>query len=681
VTGDLNYPAGDRGYCRAFLWVLAVLGLACSGSPSGPAPPPPPPPPPAPAPVASVSVLLALPDLSLGWTTQGSATLRSATSQILTGRTVSWSSSAPTVAAATITGEVTALAAGTADIIATAEGVSGAQQVRVHPTDPNFALENLYLTQSVQRWEGGVPLVVGGNPVLLNLFGTLDRPYAPGFPIPRVRVELFVGADLVLTDEHPMTGAVGASVDAGAPLHQVVLPASIVQPGLGVRATLLGGGALPEASQTDNTWPRTGTPWPIAVQQVPPLPLHFLPIQLTVGGSVGTVTQTNLPAYLTATRQMHPISTIDADIGPVFSSDVDFGGGTESAWVAILQQVDIVRVLEGATSYYVGALRPPPDIGFVQFGGYAYIPGDPTGTGPNTRTTVLVGLGWFSRARQTTELVAHELGHTMGRRHAACGGAAFPDPFYPYGHGSIGSYGHDLFNWSPAGSAMPFQYGPETGDIMSYCQPAWISDYTYRGLLAARGGAVAGPPLLAARPPGPSTCPCLVVWGSVSGGSIRLEPSFVAPPPARPTIPAPGPYSLRGMNRLGNPEFELTFDPVEIDHAPGVRHFTIAIPLSEAQGAALARIEVQGQGREAAQSLGADLQGASAAPTVERSGPNALTIRWNRSEVPLLIVRDPETGRVFAISRSGAITVPTSRSELEVIVPGAMAGTALRVRP
>lgn len=666
---------------RALRLGLAALAFGCSSSTSGPTPAPPPPPPPPPAPVASISVTLDQADLGLGQTAQATATLRSATSQVLTGRPVSWSSSAPAVASAGGNGQVTALTAGTARIIATAEGVSGSEEVRVHATDPNLALENVVLTQAVQRYDGGVPLVVGGNPVLVNLFGTLSRPYAPGSPIPRVRVEIFAGSGLVLTDDNPMNRSAGAVVDPGFPLHQVVLPAAIVQPGLRVRATINPGGVLPEASLTDNTWPESGTPEPIPVQQVPPLPLHFVPILLTTGGSVGTVTQANLPAYLTATRQMHPVSTIDADIGPVFLSDVNFGGGLEPAWISILQQLDLVRVMEGATSYYVGALRPPPEITFVQFGGYGYVPGDPASTGPGTRTAVLVGLGWFNRARQTTELVAHELAHNLGRSHAPCGGAAAPDPLYPYSGGAIGSYGHDLFEWPLIGAGVPLQYGPGTSDIMSYCQPPWISDYTYLGLLAARGGSVASPPLIAARSPSSSGCPCLVVWGSVSGTSIRLEPSFVAPPPARPTMPAPGPYSVRGSNRSGNPEFELSFQPTEIDHAPGVRHFTIAIPLSEAQGAALARIEVRGQGRVAEQLLGAALQGTAAAPRVERTGPNTLTIRWNRTELPLLIVRDPDAGRVLAVARSGAITVPTSRSELEVIVPGAVVRAAMRVRP
>lgn len=658
---------------RALQVGLAALGLACSGSTSEPGPPPPPPP----APVTSVTVSLGAYQLTLGQTTEATAILRSATGQVLTGRAVSWSSSAATVAAVA-SGLVTALGLGSAQIIATAEGVSGSVQVRVFGTDPNFALENVVLTQAVQRYGGGVPLVAGGNRVLVNLYGTLDRPYAPGSPLPLVLVEIFAGDDL-LTDNRTINGTVTAALDPAAPLHRVLVPAGMVQPGMRVRATINPGGVVPEASLTDNTWPRSGSTQPIPVATVPPLPLHFVPIELTVGGTLGPVSEVNLPLYLTATLQMHPVSSIATDIGPVFSSDVNFGDGSEPAWLAILQQVDIKRVMEGATSYYLGVLRPPSGVTFVQFGGYAYIPGNPASTGSTTRTAVLVGLGWFDRARHTTELVAHELSHTMGRRHAPCGGAAAPDPQYPYPGGSIGSYGHDVFGWS--GTGAPVQYGPGTGDIMSYCLPPWISDYTYLALLAARGGAVAGPPSVAALASGPRACPCLIVWGSIRGDSIHLEPAFVAPPPARPTPAGPGPYSLRGLNGAGDPEFELTFDPAEIDHVPAVRHFTLAIPLSEAQGNALARIEVRGQGRMAVQPLGAEPSRGTAAPVVERTGSNGVTIRWNRTEVPLLVVRDPATARVLAVARSGTITLHRSRAELEVIVPGARAGSALRVRP
>ena len=58
---------------------------------------------------------------------------------------------------------------------------------------------------------------------------------------------------------------------------------------------------------------------------------------------------------------------------------------------------------------------------------------------------------------------------------------------------------------------------------MSYCTPAWISDYNYQGLMDWRSvPSVAGGASPAA------TCECLIVWGTVRGDSITLHPALVA---------------------------------------------------------------------------------------------------------------------------------------------------------
>jgi alpha-tubulin suppressor-like RCC1 family protein/uncharacterized protein YjdB len=69
--------------------------------------------------------------LDVGATQAFSATLRNSAGDVLTGRTVVWTSSAPAVAAVSATGMVMALAAGTATITATSGGRSGAATVVV----------------------------------------------------------------------------------------------------------------------------------------------------------------------------------------------------------------------------------------------------------------------------------------------------------------------------------------------------------------------------------------------------------------------------------------------------------------------------------------------------------------------------------------------------------------------
>ena len=80
--------------------------------------------------VASVAVSLAAPSINVGSATQATATLRDAAGNVLTGRTVTWSSSNTGVATVSSSGVVSAVATGTAQITATST-VSGSATVTV----------------------------------------------------------------------------------------------------------------------------------------------------------------------------------------------------------------------------------------------------------------------------------------------------------------------------------------------------------------------------------------------------------------------------------------------------------------------------------------------------------------------------------------------------------------------
>ena len=105
-------------------FILSALVVACGGGgggdddgDGGTQPPPPP------TPVASVTISPGPATLSVGGTTQLSATMRDAQGNVLTGRTVTWTTSAQGVATVSTTGLVTAVAVGTSQVRATSEGV------------------------------------------------------------------------------------------------------------------------------------------------------------------------------------------------------------------------------------------------------------------------------------------------------------------------------------------------------------------------------------------------------------------------------------------------------------------------------------------------------------------------------------------------------------------------------
>ena len=82
-------------------------------------------------PVATVSVSLASPSVTVGATSQATATTRDASNNVLTGRAVTWSSSNTAAATVNASGLVTTLAVGTATITATSEGQSGTADISV----------------------------------------------------------------------------------------------------------------------------------------------------------------------------------------------------------------------------------------------------------------------------------------------------------------------------------------------------------------------------------------------------------------------------------------------------------------------------------------------------------------------------------------------------------------------
>jgi uncharacterized protein YjdB len=83
--------------------------------------------------VASVAVTPSAPTVIAGAPVQLSATARDAGGAALEGRTVLWSSRDPGVAVVSSTGQVTGIAPGTAEVVATVEGQSASATVTVQP--------------------------------------------------------------------------------------------------------------------------------------------------------------------------------------------------------------------------------------------------------------------------------------------------------------------------------------------------------------------------------------------------------------------------------------------------------------------------------------------------------------------------------------------------------------------
>src|SRR5439155_13027236 len=82
-------------------------------------------------PVASVAISPATASLAVGQTVQLTATPQDSAGTTLTGRTVTWASSNPSVATVSRSGQVTGVAEGSATMAATSEGKSGTAAITV----------------------------------------------------------------------------------------------------------------------------------------------------------------------------------------------------------------------------------------------------------------------------------------------------------------------------------------------------------------------------------------------------------------------------------------------------------------------------------------------------------------------------------------------------------------------
>ncbi len=122
---------------QSLLAAVLLVAAACSGSDNTtaptPQPSPNPNPNPGPAPVASIVVTPSAEFLDIGASRTITATVRDAQNQILSGRAITFASSAPAIAAVTEQGVVTGVAAGIARITATSEGKSAEAVFTIRP--------------------------------------------------------------------------------------------------------------------------------------------------------------------------------------------------------------------------------------------------------------------------------------------------------------------------------------------------------------------------------------------------------------------------------------------------------------------------------------------------------------------------------------------------------------------
>lgn len=515
------------------------------------------------------------------------------------------------------------------------------------PEEFNLTIEGMYITQAVQNFAGGVPLIAG-MPGLVRVF---VRASVPNTVSTTVRLRLYQGLTLSQTITLlPNSPNVPTSISEGTigSSWNAVIPASLIQPGLRILADVDPANTVTEANEADNVFPLNGIPLDPRVELTTPLNLTVVPVAQTSTGLTGNVTTSNVGAFLNFARKVLPIRDYNVTVREPFTTSappVESNNGNNS-WIQILGEIEALRVAEGASDYYMGVVGTPYNSGVA---GYAYAPG---------KTSVV-----WDRLPSASPIAAHELAHNLGRLHAPCGGAGNPDLWYPYAFGIIGVYGYDI----ETGTLKP----PGTSDLMGYCGYGWISDYTYAGILNYR---LSTPNTAVALRFSPTTATesfvqskdvrqTLVVWGRMESGRLILEPAFSAT--TRPVLPArPGPYRIEGRSADGRVVFSHAFEgqrPADVAD-PAARLFAFAVPMDENEAQSIASISLTSQAGERVERL---ISGALASPgTLQARIGSAGTVRFRITGpgTQFAVVRERASQRIVAFVRGQAEVAVRSRA-------------------
>jgi hypothetical protein len=551
----------------------------------------------------------------------------------------------PTPASQTVS-VVSSLTAAVANVAYAAPPGSGG-------TSLDLAIDGMYVTQAVQNRDGSVPLVAGRD----GLLRVFVRANETNGVAPAVRVRIYLNGALQRTSTIASPGASTPTDVAEGTLTaswNLVVPASLVQPGLSILADVDSDALVVEANEGNNTFPASGSPLALVAQVVPTFNVTFVPVRLRFDTTqVGNVSASNAEQYLADARRMLPILGVNTQLHAPYTTRDSLalqGNDANGEWLNILSEISALRAAEGSSRHYYGVVRTTYSSGIA---GYGYVPGR-------------AAIGW-DRLPSGGGVAAHEWGHNFGRRHAPCGGVGNPDPNYPYAGGTTGVYGYDV----AAGVLNP----PTYTDLMGYCGSTWISDYNYAGIMSYRASSpfeVAAVGLGAGIAAGAERA--LMVWGRIEGDRVTLEPAFALE--TTPVLPGRrGPHRVEAVVTDGRVLWSYAFEgdePADLAR-PGVRHFAFAIPISAAQEGALAEVRVVSGARRAVRhastSAARPLPGAARREIDVVGVGSAARLRWDASRYAMALVRDRRTGEVLTFARGGAVRAGVrSGTELEVLL-------------
>ncbi len=391
------------------------------------------------------------------------------------------------------------------------------------PATPNLRVARAEWGQTVLK---ETLRLVAGKPVLLRVHLVADP--TPVSLTQALSGAVYLGSAFQGNLSFACPNPVPTGTDPGnlATTCNATLPGSWVAPGLRVELRADPNDQVAETDEDDNAL--TLTP---SVGQGTALHLTVVPV-------VYQRQTPTIPDFAQTLWRFWPLKEIPHTTRAPYTFS-GFPGSLSyyEGWSLLASELRALRQADGSGRYYYGFVRVDHA---TSVAGVGYI-GHPVAVG-------------VDRPLNASVVMAHELGHNFGRYHAPCGNPGYLDPNYPYPDGKIGTWGYDLADGT---LKDPDQYR----DLMSYCGPQWVSDYTYEGAQS----------FLENNPPSPQSLPReegLLFSGYLLGDRAVLNPPLrsAAPPEGRPS-----PYRLEVDGR----EYQVFV----LQDSLGALHFQAKVPL------------------------------------------------------------------------------------------------------
>ena len=414
-------------------------------------------------------------------------------------------------------------------------------------------MDALEITQGIQDLNNSVPLVANRRtyarahvranwasvPDILGTFSVIRDsstlgPYAADNPWGRITVR-----------SDPDRGKAGDS-------FFFEIPPSMLGPGTTqVCFNLNSDGFVPEDNFSNNS-----TCSVVPLTESPPARVKVYNIRYQLGATTHVAPASDVEQLISWLRRAYPVPAVEWESRTLDWNDPVWppAGGC----AAINAQLALLRFLDGSPAgwrYYGMAVDTG---GFMQ--GCAAGAPSTVASGPTGDNT----WGWDTDGSYGDWYGGHELGHTYGRLHAACGSGGEPDPGYPYPGGVIGGPEGDANRFYGWDVELKQPYPPTRTDIMAECGSRWISDYTYAGIrsqLISESGAASA-----------AAAEHLLVLGraDLALGTAALDALYRMTDVVAPALPTPSlDWTLTLLDAGGDPLASYPFTPKTNLAGPG----------------------------------------------------------------------------------------------------------------